>query len=213
MCAACEGRLGLPWERRGGRLVRFFLTLRDLLVDPRRAFPAPPSPWPALGFFAISLGVAVLGRVPRQVRVWSRFEPRDAVLMLVWDAVGALLVPALGLFATSAAYRVSGWMARADVSWAGSLRAAAYASSLTLLLAPVDVLGGLHVIPRSARIMRTVWLVGAALLVPILQLRFWAAQAEHDTRARGFAFASLGPGLWILFQSLWLVFAMVALFR
>jgi hypothetical protein len=215
VCARCGGRLpsGIAWEdpRAGGLGRRFLLTVRDVLVRPRVAFPGPIHTWPALAFAALcglGLGamlVAMAGAllVAESDLLWGRLEESKAAFGLAMGLALLLPIALTVLFAiVQAASFALGLVSvgRSRGAFRFALRGCGYAQGILLLsvLVPFVAATAAQVVGSVGTLFATthvIWIVASAVW-PVLTGRvcFYAGRGLGLASGRA-AFAAFGPAL------------------
>lgn len=196
VCARCAERLphGIAWEdpRAGWLGWRFVLTLRDVLLRPRVAFPGPARPLPAFGFAALC--GAILGGLFLVFATVLFAENLDMVQPVLdgLGAAGVVLLGFMGLFlwvglllgaalvqtaSFAVGLRIAG-RTRGLLRFAG--RASGYAQGLVLLglLGPLALALADTVEDGAFETARSAAWLATAFVWPTLSGRVWFAAAK-----------------------------------
>ena len=233
VCVRCGGRLpsGIAWEdpRAGGLPRRFLVTLRDVLVRPRVAFPGPIHAWPALAFAALcglGLGGTLLAMAGALLAADSallrgRLEESRTAFGLAMGLALVLPIAATVLWAiVQAASFALGLVSvgRPRGAFRFALRSCGYAQGILLLCVLVP-----FVLAMAAQVVGSVgtlfagthvtWIVASAVW-PILSGRvcFFAGRGLGLSSGRA-AFAAFGPALVCTPIAAWITHQQIELLR
>lgn len=135
LCARCGDRLprGIAWEdpRYGVLPWRFVLTLRDVLLRPKVAFPGPARAWPGVLFAAAACAVSLVPLLALNLDLAGTLERAGAVTLVSGTVLVAALLTVTLVVTQALTFGVGLMMVgrRHGVMRFG-LRAASYASAL-----------------------------------------------------------------------------------